>query len=129
MIALISSIYGQDSLPQIFELGGRTVVIWSLDQDKENSRMLERGFMYSRRSQLLEADTADYLAALRIANKRIENDSNQLSECEYQNTNQKAATATALAKADHFEAEAKKQKRLKIISKVVAGAILVLILL
>lgn len=129
MIAHISNISAQESPPLVTELDGRTVVVWSLAQDKENSRQLERGFMYFRRATLLQADTADYLAAILIANKRIENDGAQLSECQYQNTNHQTATATALKKAEFFESKAKKQKRLKVLTIIVSGVVLVLVAL
>lgn len=127
-IALTSNILGQET-PFITEINGAPVVVWSIEQDKANSQLIERGYMYARACELLKKDTADYLAALEITAARIENDSAQLRECQYQNTNNQAATRAAMKAADQYKAQAKKQRRLKVISWGVGAAVILLILL
>ena len=129
MIQPIICISQTAKFPLITELNGAKVVIWTLEQDKANSNLIERGFMYFKQTELLKADTADYLGALRIASQRLMNDSLQLKECHFQNINQKAATQTAIKAAEEWQVEAKKQKRLKIISIIVGGALIVLVAL
>lgn len=111
--------------PLVTSINGQKVVIWTLDQDKQNSLALEKGFQLSKDIVLLRQDTANLQSAIKVQAKRIKNKDAQLEECSFRYGNQLIATEKARVSSEKwkeaFAKEEGKSKTWKILAGVGTG--------
>ena len=118
-IVFTQTIYaqGHTDYPKVTLIDGDTVVIWSLGQDKENSRIIEKGFQYHKDNQLLKEDTFHLRSALRIQVKINTKRDEIIDECHSRYGREIIFRQQAQDEANHWKGEYKKEKAKSFVGK------------
>lgn len=97
-----------------------------MQQDRDNSLIIEKGFQYFKDNQLLKKDKANLQTALAMSDSMLATTHDLLKEAEFRNKNEILARQEALILANVYKKKARKQKTLKVLSIIILGSLLIL---
>ena len=127
-IVLICDIFAQD-FPRLGEIDGQKVVIWTLDQDKENTILIEHFYECDTLLKNADSQILQYKGVVKSKDGEIRNIRSELKASEEQYQNQVEETTLCDEQKDNEIQIAKSHKKQKRIFQGTTAILLIIILL